>query len=302
MESTAPGRCPGRFALILQLMKHRLPVFEGTDVPKNVFQNVTGAERILPHPVAAVGVGADGDDLAPQLPEAPENVGGRKKIAAAVNAAGVHFQPLTLCGQNPENFVDDFPMGGIGQGRMGGVTGGLADISQMCQYVEIPVNLNTGQGFLQIPLLHLMNGLPLPERLKIHVKPVHKMDGAEDEIKGTPGKVFPELRRIIPGKAKLHTPPDGQPGKRKMVVFCVVVLRAEGQVAHLPGGVIVQMVGEADFLQPGVQRRLRHSAAGVVAVKGNPGMHVEIKHLSLSPPKTGGTPWAAPPGRRSALP
>ena len=147
-----------------------------------------------------------------------------------------------------------------------------------------------------------MNGLPLPERLKIHVKPVHKMDGAEDEIKGTPGKVFPELRRIIPGKAKFHAPPDGQPGKRKMVVFCVVVFRAEGQVAHLPGGVIVQMVGEADFLQPGVQRRLRQGAAGVVAVKGNPGMNVKIKHLSLSPPKTGGTPWAAPPARRSALP
>ena len=249
-----------------------------------------------------MGVGADGDGLAAQLPEAPENVGGGEKIAAAVNAAGVHFQPLALFGQNPENFVDDLPVGNIGQGRVCGVTGGLADISQMCQYVEILMNLNTGQRFLQIPLLHLINGLPLPERLKIHVKPVHKMDGAEDKIKGTPGKVFPELRLIIPGKAELHAPPDGQPGKRKTVVLRVVVLRAEGQVAHLPGGVIVQMVGEADFLQPGVQRRLRQGAAGVVAVKGNPGMNVKIKHLSLSPPKTGGTPWAAPPARRSALP
>ena len=302
MKPNAPGRCPGRFALILQLMKNRLPVFEGTDVPQNVFQNVTGAEGVLPHPVAAVGVGANGDDLAPQLPEAPENVGGGKKIAAAVNAAGVHFQPLALCGQNPENFVDDLPVGNIGQGRMCGVTGGLADISQMCQYVEILMNLSTGQRFLQIPLLHLINGLPLPERLKIHVKPVHKMDGAEDKVKGTPGKVFPELRLIIPGKAELHAPPDGQPGKRKTVVFCVVDLRAEGQIAHLAGGVVVQMVGEADFLQPGVQRRLRQGAAGVVAVKGNPGMNVKIKHLSLSPPKTGGTPWAAPPARRSALP
>ena len=71
MKPNAPGRCPGRFALISQFMKNRLPVFEGTDVPKNVFQNVTGAEGVLPHPVAAVGVGANGDDLAPQLPEAP---------------------------------------------------------------------------------------------------------------------------------------------------------------------------------------------------------------------------------------
>ena len=123
MESTAPGFCPGRFALISQFMKNRLPVFEGTDVPENVFQNVTGAERILPHPVAAVGVGADGDDLAAQLPEAPENVGGGKKIAAAVNAAGIHFQPLALFGQNPENFVDDLPVGNIGQGRVCGDRG-----------------------------------------------------------------------------------------------------------------------------------------------------------------------------------
>ena len=194
-----------------------------------------------------MGVGADGDDLAAQLPEAPENVGGGKKIAAAVNAAGIHFQPLALFGQNPENFVDDLPVGNIGQGRVCGVTGGLADVGQVRQYVEILMNLNTGQGFLQIPLLHLMNGLPTPERLKIHVKPVHKMNGAEDKIKGTTCKIFPELRLIVPGKAEFHAPPDGQAGKRQMVVFCVVVLRAEGQIAHLAGGVVVQMVGEANF-------------------------------------------------------
>ena len=37
-----------------------------------------------------------------------------------------------------------------------------------------------------------------------------------------------------------------------------------------------------------------HGLAGVVAVEGNPGMHMVVKH-NLSPPKIGGTPWAAPP-------
>ena len=65
-----------------------------------------------------MGVGADGDDLAAQLPEAPENVGGGKKNRRSGGAAEYSFQPLALSAKNPENFVDDLPVGNVGQGRV----------------------------------------------------------------------------------------------------------------------------------------------------------------------------------------
>lgn len=197
MKPNAPGICPGRFALISQFMKNRPPVFEGTDVPENVFQNLTGAERILPHPVAAVGVGADGDDLAPQLPEAPENVGGGKKIAAAVNAAGIHFQPLALFGQNPENFVDDLPVGNIGQGRVCGVTGGLADISYFnCS------NYNSGRGsctsthYIRVDFLEQV---VLGEIKRLTKYAVHYEDEFQQAIMGSTQKAV-ELERKLKQK------------------------------------------------------------------------------------------------------
>ena len=44
----------GRFALISQFMKNRLPVFKGA-VPENVFQNITRRGGILPPPGCSGG-------------------------------------------------------------------------------------------------------------------------------------------------------------------------------------------------------------------------------------------------------
>ena len=58
--------------------------------------------------------------------------------------------------------------------------------------------------------------------------------------------------------------------------------------------VIVQMIRKADLGQACPQRCLGHGFAGVVAVKGNTGMHMKIKHCPV-PPRTGEMLWAAPP-------
>ncbi len=87
--------------------------------------------------------------------------------------------------------------------------------------------------------------------------------GPRTKSKGRRARSFPELRLIIPVRPNSTPRRMVSPGSERRSYSAVVVLRAEGQVAHLPGGVIVQMVGEADFLQPGVQRRLRQGAAGV---------------------------------------
>lgn len=55
-------------------MEDGLPVFEGADIAENVGQHPGGGPAILAHPVAPVGIGAYGDDLAPQLLESLEEV------------------------------------------------------------------------------------------------------------------------------------------------------------------------------------------------------------------------------------
>ncbi len=90
--------------------------------PKKCLSEYRQARKVYcPHPVAAVGAGADGDDLAAQLPEAPENVGGGKKNRRSGQRRWYSFPPAPCpFGQNPENFVDDLPpVGNVGQGRVG---------------------------------------------------------------------------------------------------------------------------------------------------------------------------------------
>ena len=168
------------------LMKNWLTVFKSTNISKNVLQNLAGLPGILTDPVTAVGIGANGDDFAAQLPETAEVIRSGQETSAAVNAAGVHFQPFSLGCQNPQNFVNDFPVLLIRHRARSGMTGSLADIGQMGQYIKILVNLNTGQGFFQVPALCLKDGFSFPVPGKVHIQLVYKVDGAQYKIKRPP--------------------------------------------------------------------------------------------------------------------
>ena len=122
-------------------MKNRLSFRKGADITKNILQNRTGVKGILPHTVGPVSIGADGDDLTAQFLEPPEIIRGGQEAAAAVHAAGVHLQALSLGYQYPENFIHDLPMGFIGNGPGGGMAGSFGDVGQMGQYIKIIMDL-----------------------------------------------------------------------------------------------------------------------------------------------------------------
>ena len=83
----------------LQLMEDGLTVFKGADIAEDLPKNVAGFKAVLSHPVRAVGIGSDGDDLTAQLLKPPEVVRCGQESAAAVLAAGVQFQTLSLPGK-----------------------------------------------------------------------------------------------------------------------------------------------------------------------------------------------------------
>ena len=91
-------------------MEDGLPGFKGADIAEDISQNLAGFEAVLSHTVAAMGVRSDCDDLATQFLEAAEDIGSGKITAAAVHAAGVHFQSLAFFGNDPQDFVNDLPV------------------------------------------------------------------------------------------------------------------------------------------------------------------------------------------------
>ena len=236
-----------------------------------------------------MGIGADGDDFAAQLPEAPEVIRRGQKAAAAVYTAGVHFQSFSLGSQNSQDFVNDFPVLLIWHRAGSGVSGGLADVSQMGQNVKVLMNLDTGQGFFQIPPLCLPDGFAFPESGKINIQIVHKVDGTQHKIKGPPLQILRKLILILFGQAKLHTPADFQARNFQIVILFVILCGIEGHGGDFSQRVIVHMVGKTDFLQSRGSGSQGHFFSGVVPVKGYPRVHMKVKH-SLSPPRIGGTP------------
>ena len=139
-------------------MENRLPVLKGTHIPKNIFQNFAGHIGILPHPVAAVGVGADGDDLAAQFLKPAEVILRRQETAAAIHAASVQLQALALVRQGAQDFIDDLLVLAVGNGAGDGIGRAFGDVGQMGQHVKAVVGPDTGQGLLQIPPLRLEDG------------------------------------------------------------------------------------------------------------------------------------------------
>ena len=167
---------------ILQLVKNRLSSFKGADVSENLLQYLAGIFAVLSHPVTAVGIRTDGNNLASQLLEPPEIIRGGKEAAAPVQAAGVQFQALSLGGQNAQNFVDDFPVVFIGQGGLYRASGSLVQLGHVGQYVKILVDPDAFQHGFEIMPLGFPNGFSLPVFREIHIDVVYEMDGAQDKI------------------------------------------------------------------------------------------------------------------------
>ena len=46
---------------------------KGAYVPKDIPENFTGPEAVLPHPLGGMGIGAYGDNFSAQFPEPPED-------------------------------------------------------------------------------------------------------------------------------------------------------------------------------------------------------------------------------------
>ena len=109
------------------------------------------------------------------------------------------------------------------------------------------------------------------------------MDGAQHEVKGTALQILFELGHIVGGHAEFHAPADFQTGQLQIVVFCIVSRLIKGQDAHLSQGIVVQMVSEADFLQSRSQCGFGHGFACFVGIKGDPGVHMVVKHVPFPP-------------------
>ena len=177
----------------LQFMEDGLPVLKGADISKDILQDIAGIKGILTHPVTGVGIGANGDDFAPQFFEPAEDVSSGKESTAAVHTAGIHFQSLSLFGKNPENLINDLPVFPIRQGPGSRVTFGFADVGQMGQHVKILMKHYTLQCGFQTAPLRLEYGLSAPEGLKVYIQIIHKMDRTQHKLKVPPLQIFFEL-------------------------------------------------------------------------------------------------------------
>ena len=65
-------------------MKNRISFLKCTDIAENILQDIAGIPAVLPYPVAAVGIGANSNDLAAQLLKPAEVICGGQEAAAAV--------------------------------------------------------------------------------------------------------------------------------------------------------------------------------------------------------------------------
>ena len=115
-------------------MKYRLAVFKGADITEDILQHIAGIGGILSHPVAAVGVGADGDDFSSQFLKATEIVRRGQEPATAVYTAGIHLQALPLPNQGLQDFFCQFLVRFKGYTPGCGMGGGLADDVGMYAY------------------------------------------------------------------------------------------------------------------------------------------------------------------------
>ena len=84
----------------------------------------------------------------------------------------------------------------IAQIGVGGMGACLTDKIQMCQHIKLIMDLHAGKGLLQIPALCLFDGLVLPVGRKVHIQPIHKVNGTQNEIKGPPLQVLLKLTRL----------------------------------------------------------------------------------------------------------
>ena len=242
-----------------------------------------------------MGVGADGYDFAAQLPESAEIIRRGQEAAAAVHAAGVQLQPLPLGGKDAEDLVDDLPVVVKGERGFHRASGALVQIGHVGQHIKILMNPDAFQHGLKITPLGLKNRLSLPVFREVDVNVVHKMDGTQDKVVVPLLQFLPHPLCVVVVQTVLHTPADGQPGHLQGVVFRAVRSRIKqhGLFPFLPEKIPV--VGEADFLQPRLHCGLGQLEAGVVAVEGDSGVHMKVKHDRF-PPKTDGMRWAALPG------
>ena len=96
-------------------------MLEGAHVPEYLPQSAADVKAVRPHPVCPVGVGAHGDDSSAQVMEPLHDVQGGKIAAAAVQAAGIYLQALVLADKGLKNFIDERPVGIVGNEGMGGV-------------------------------------------------------------------------------------------------------------------------------------------------------------------------------------
>ena len=275
-------------------MENRLAVFEGADVTEDFLQHLAGFSGVLADAVAGVGVRADGDNLPSQLPETPEIVRRRKIPSTAVHPAGVHLQPLALVGQGAQNFVDNLGVVSIGQGGVHRAALALVQIGHVGQHVIIASGPDTGQHPLEVLPLGLEDGFPLPIGGEIDVQIIHEMYRAQHKVVVSPGNVPGHLRLVVGVEAVFHSPADFHLGGVQMVILPAVVFLSENHGLLLGTPDIVHVVGKADFPQTGPLGGHNHGLAGVVAVEGNPGMHMIVKHGQF-PPKIVGMLWAEPP-------
>ena len=68
-----------------------------------------------------------------------------------------------------------------------------------------------------------------------------------------------------------------------MVILRIVGSSIESHAAHFAQRIVIDMIGETDFLQTFGQSGLGHGFTGFVGIKGHPGVHMVIKHF-LYPP------------------
>ena len=182
----------------------------------------------------------------------------------------------------------------IGQGRFHRAAPPLVQIGHVRQHVIVVMHLHTGKHFLKIPSLGFKHRFPLPIFPEINIQIIHKMDGTQHKIITPPGAIPLHLLRVIRVQAILHPSADFQRLTGKAIIFPAVVFFGKNHGLLCRTAHIIHMVGEADLPQARLFRCLHQRRTGVVAIEGNPGMYMVVKH-NLSPPKIGGTPWAAPP-------
>ena len=144
------------------------------------------------------------------------------------------------------------------------------------------MDLDPLQCLLQEVPLGISGDPALPVFLEVHIQPMDKMDAAQNKIVAPLAQPLQKQGLVLFQQAELHAPANFQPRDLQAIVLPAVGVYVEHHGLAHGQGVEIHMVRKADLPQALFLGGGGQGQAGIVAVEGDDGVDVVVKHSYFS--------------------